>query len=102
MKKTILTIGLLCTLLQGCAYKPIIDTAGRSGTFNKDKAKEHYKRYSTLCEHTWQKKILIQQFSLQTLLIGHLAQLWLMPKAEYTRKKLIKNCLLGRGHNVIN
>jgi hypothetical protein len=40
MKKTILTIGLLCTLLQGCAYKPIIDTAGRSGTFNKDKAKE--------------------------------------------------------------
>jgi hypothetical protein len=31
----------LHSLLQGCAkYKPIIDTAGRSGTFNEDKAKE--------------------------------------------------------------
>ncbi len=28
--------------------------------------------------------------------------LWLMPKAEYTNKKLIKNCLTNRGHSVIN
>jgi polyhydroxyalkanoate synthesis regulator phasin len=40
MKKTILTLGLLCTLLNACAYKPIIDTAGKSGTFNTDQAKE--------------------------------------------------------------
>ena len=40
MKKTILTLGLLCTLLNACAYKPIIDTAGRSGTFDSDQAKE--------------------------------------------------------------
>ena len=38
MKKTILLCGLLATLLQGCAYKPIIDTAGRSGTFDSDRA----------------------------------------------------------------
>ena len=25
-------------LLQACAYKPVIDTAGRSGTFNETKA----------------------------------------------------------------
>jgi hypothetical protein len=41
MKKTILTLGLLCTLLNACAYKPIIDTAGRSSSsFNESQAKE--------------------------------------------------------------
>ena len=38
MKKTILLCGLLATLLQACSYKPIIDTAGRSGTFDQDRA----------------------------------------------------------------
>ena len=40
MKKTMLTLGIVCTLLNACAYKPIIDTAGRSGTLNTDQAKE--------------------------------------------------------------
>ena len=40
MKKTMLTLGIVCTLLNACAYKPIIDTAGRSGTFDTDQAKE--------------------------------------------------------------
>ena len=40
MKKMIMLIGLSITLLQGCAsYKPVIDTNGRSGTFNEDKAR---------------------------------------------------------------
>ena len=39
MKKflEIFTISLLIT---ACSYKPVIDTAGRSGTYNEDKAKE--------------------------------------------------------------
>ena len=36
MKKTILTLAISCTLLSACAYKPLIDTSGRSGTFNSD------------------------------------------------------------------
>ena len=36
--KTVI-ISLSC-LLANCTYKPVIDTAGRSGTFNEDKAKE--------------------------------------------------------------
>ncbi len=40
MKKTILTLAISCTLLSACAYKPLIDTAGKSGTFNTDQAKE--------------------------------------------------------------
>ena len=40
MKKMYLMTILVCTLLNGCAYNPIIDTAGKSGTFNTDQAKE--------------------------------------------------------------
>ena len=28
--------------------------------------------------------------------------LWLMPKLEYTERKLIRNCLEKRGHAVLN
>ena len=54
MKKTILTLGLLCTLLNACAYKPIIDTNGRSGTFDKSKA-ENITNDIILCEELAKK-----------------------------------------------
>ena len=38
MKKTILLCGLLATLLQACSYKPLVDSSGRSGTFDISKA----------------------------------------------------------------
>ena len=34
-------IGLSITLLQGCAkYEPLVDTRGRSGTYNESRAEE--------------------------------------------------------------
>ena len=39
MKKVMLLL-ILGLCLNNCAYKPVIDTAGRSGTFDKDKARE--------------------------------------------------------------
>ena len=39
MKKIIYLL-LVSLLLSNCAYNPVIDTAGRSGTFDEDKAKE--------------------------------------------------------------
>ena len=38
MKKTLLVIMVIS--LAGCAYNPIIDTGGRSGTFNQSKAEK--------------------------------------------------------------
>ena len=35
-----LIVGILAIFLNACAYNPIIDTAGKSGTFNTDQAKE--------------------------------------------------------------
>ena len=103
MKKTMLTVGLLCTLLQGCAYKPIIDSAGRSGTFNEDKANQ-ITNDIILCEQLAEKNTnqVVESYKIVHNWYLRPSTLWLMPKAEYTRKKLIRNCLTGRGHNVIN
>ena len=40
MKKKILLVTILVGFLNGCAYSPVIDSAGKSGTFNTDQAKE--------------------------------------------------------------
>ena len=38
-KKQLIVMAILCFTLNACAsYKPIIDTSGRSGTFNESKA----------------------------------------------------------------
>ena len=36
MKTKIITLIFACILMNACAYNPVIDTAGRSGTFNDD------------------------------------------------------------------
>ena len=103
MKKTILTLGLLCTLLNACAYKPIIDTNGRSGTFDKSKA-ENITNDIILCEELAKKNTnqLVESYKVVHNWYLRPSVLWLMPKAEYTNKKLVKNCLTNRGHSVLN
>ena len=92
MKKTILTIGLLCTLLQGCAYKPIIDTAGRSGTFNKDKAKE----ITNDIQHC---KYLAKE---NTNFISNITYWTLSPTMDTKYESIMRKCLDKRGHSVLN
>ena len=103
MKKTILTIGIFALFLQGCAYKPIIDSNGRSGTFNEDKANQ-ITNDIILCEQLAEQNTnqTIESYKVVHNWYLRPSTLWLMPKSEYTRKKLIRNCLTGRGHNVIN
>ena len=103
MKKTILLCGLLATLLQGCAYKPIIDTAGRSGTFNEDKANQ-ITNDIILCEQLAEKNTneLVESYKVVHNWYLRPSTLWLMPKVEYNREKLIRNCLINRGHSLLN
>jgi len=103
MKKTILTLGLVCTLLNACAYKPIIDTNGRSGTFDKSKA-ENITNDIILCEELAKKNTndLVESYKVVHNWYLRPSTLWLIPKAEYTNKKLVKNCLTNRGHSVLN
>ena len=103
MKKTILTLAIFVCLLQGCAYKPIIDTARRSGTFNNSTA-ENITNDIILCQELAKKNTndLVESYKVVHNWYLRPSTLWLMPKAEYTNNKLVRNCLKGRGHNVIN
>ena len=92
MKKTILLCGLLATLLQGCAYKPIIDTAGRSGTFNEDKAKE----ITNDIQHC---KYLAKE---NTNFISNITYWTLSPTMDTKYESIMRKCLTLRGHAVLN
>ena len=92
MKKTILTLGLLCTLLNACAYKPIIDTAGKSGTFNTDQAKEitnDLQHCKTLAKNN-------------TTFVGNILYWSLSPTMDTKKESLTRKCLINRGHSVLN
>jgi len=92
MKKTILTIGIFALFLQGCAYKPIIDTAGRSGTFNEDKAKE----ITNDIQHC---KLLAKENS---NFISNITYWTLSPTMDTKYESIMRKCLDKRGHSVLN
>jgi len=101
MKKTYLAI--LVMSLVGCSYNPVIDTAGRSGTFNKSTA-QNVTNDIMLCkqlakEHT---NGVVEGYKVAHNWWLRPQTLWLMPKMEYKEKKLVKNCLTNRGHSVID
>jgi len=103
MKKTMLIVGVVCTLLSACAYKPIIDSNGRSGTFDKSKS-ENITNDKMLCKKLAKDNtnFFVESYKVVQNWYLRPSTLWLMPKAEYTNEKLIRNCLLNRGHSVIN
>jgi len=92
MKKTILTLGLLCTLLNACAYKPIIDTAGRSGTFNSDQAKE-ITNDEMHCEKLAKDN---------TNFISNITFWALNQNMDTKYESIMRKCLTKRGHSVLN
>ena len=92
MKKTILTLGLLCTLLNACAYKPLIDTAGRSGTFDSDKAKE----ITNDMQHC---KTLAKE---NTTFVGNIVYWSLNQNMDTKYESIMRKCLTKRGHSVLN
>ena len=93
MKKTILTLGLLCTLLNACAkYDPLIDTAGRSGTFNSDQAKE-------ITNDTQHCDKLAKD---NTNFISNITFWALNQNMDTKYESIMRKCLSKRGHSVLN
>lgn len=90
--KKILLIAILVTSLQACAYKPIIDTAGRSGTFNEDKAKE----ITNDIQHC---KYLAKE---NTNFISNITYWTLSPTMDTKYESIMRKCLDKRGHSVLN
>ena len=93
MKKTILTLAISCTLLSACAYKPIIDTAGRSSaSFNESQAKE----ISNDIQHC---KTMAKD---NTSFVGNILYWSLSPTMDTKKESLTRKCLTNRGHSVLN
>ena len=84
---------LLLGFLTSCAsYKPIVDTAGRSGTFGDDKAKE----ISNDLQHC---KQLAKE---NTNTLSNIS-FWLMsPTAQTQYEDIYRKCMINRGHSVLN
>jgi hypothetical protein len=98
MKKLILLI-----FLSGCAYKPIIDSAGRSGTFPNSTAEQttnDIQHCRLLAEEHLSKADVVGAWVTNNLLRPY--SLFIIPEEKRTRENYIKNCLKGRGHSVIN
>ena len=93
MKKTILTLGLLCTLLNACAYKPIIDTAGKSSSnFNTDQAKEITNNIQHCDKHAKENTKFISNINF-----------WALTQNMYPKyESIMRKCLTLRGHAILN
>ena len=93
MKKKILLIAIFVCLLQGCVkYKPIIDTAGRSGTFNSDQAKE-------ITNDTQHCDKLAKD---NTNFISNITFWALNQNMDTKYESIMRKCLTKRGHSVLN
>ena len=92
MKKTMLTLGIVCTLLNACSYKPIIDTAGRSGTFDTDQAKE-------ITNDTQHCQTIAKN---NTNMISNILYWSVSPTMDTKYESIMRKCLTKRGHSVLN
>jgi anti-sigma-K factor RskA len=101
--KTLLSL-ILILLLGNCStYKPVVDTAGRSGTFPNAKA-EQITDDTILCTK-FAENTLSDSQEFQAWLIDNIfrpASLGVVSKADDTRKNYIRKCMTNRGHSVLN
>jgi len=101
--KTLLSL-ILILLLGNCStYKPVVDTAGRSGTFPNAKA-EQITDDTILCTK-FAENTLSDSQEFQGWLIDNIfrpASLGVVSKADDTRKNYIRKCMSNRGHSVLN
>ena len=90
MRKILLVMSLVS--LMSCAYDPVVDTAGRSGTFNEDKASE----ITNDLQHC--KMIADSNSSFVSNII-----FWIeSPTAETKHESIYRKCLNNRGHSVLD
>ena len=83
---------LIMLFATSCAYKPVVDTAGKSGTFTEDKAKE----ITNDLQHC--KMVADSNSSF----IGSIIFWVESPTAETQNESIYKKCLVNRGHSVLN
>jgi len=85
---------MLCViiLLQACAYKPVVDTAGRSGTFDKSQAVELTNDLQH-CETIAKKN---------SNFVSNILYWSVSPTMDTKYEALTRKCLINRGHSILN
>ena len=92
MKKMYLTTMVIFTFLSACAtYSPLIDTAGRSGTFNEERAAQ-ISDDVIIC-----KKLAKEN----TTLLSNINFWMLSPMGETEYEHIVKTCIKNRGHSLL-
>ncbi len=74
-----------------CTYNPVIDTAGRSGTFESSKA-ERITDDTIMCKQLAKKN---------TTFLSNINHWILSPKAETEYEHIVKTCMTNRGHSIL-
>ena len=85
---------LLMLFVTNCAYNPVVDTAGRSGTFNESKAVEITNDKQHCRSVAKENSNLISNFTY-----------WLLDDSALSDTKytaIYRKCLANRGHSVLN
>jgi hypothetical protein len=87
-------IGLLLILisLSNCAYRPLVDTAGRSGTFDEAKAVE-------LTNDLQHCKTIGKE---NTNFVSNILYWSVSPTMDTKYEALVRKCLNNRGHSILN
>ena len=99
----VLIPAVVAAVLSGCTYNPIVDTAGRSGSYDEDRAREitndiqHCKQLAD--EHT---NRTLDTWMQVANLYASVGTLGMIPRKESTYKARTRKCLEGRGHSVID
>ena len=85
---------MLCViiLLQACVYKPVVDTAGRSGTFDKSQAVEltnDLQHCETIAKNN-------------SNFVSNILYWSVSPTMDTKYEALTRKCLINRGHSILN
>tara|TARA_R100001163_G_C5039542_1_gene178000 strand:+ start:276 stop:584 length:309 start_codon:yes stop_codon:yes gene_type:complete len=101
--KKILLLAVFATLLQACVPKMVIDTKGRSGTFDYSRA-EDLTNDKIICQQLVKDNVNLvfdyTRFAFTKYV--EIGTIGLIKANELQSKKIYRNCLKGRNHNVIN
>jgi len=92
MKKNILLVAVFATLLQCTYYRPIIDSSGRSGTFDISKAEE-------ITNDTQHCKTLAKDNS---NFVSNILYWSVSPTLDTKYESIMRKCLIQRGHSILN
>lgn len=85
---------MLCLIIfvQACVYKPVVDTAGRSGTFDKSQAVEltnDLQHCETIAKNN-------------SNFVSNILYWSVSPTMDTKYKTLTRKCLINRGHSILN